>query len=88
MNVSAADLSCRGQAENIDKDITADQSGATQAEGLITERDAGKQSRPRWFKLLWRRSCRGVSSGRRRGKTNGGNRQRLNGIDIAVGCFV
>lgn len=87
MNVSAAELSRRGQTENIDKDITADQSGSTQAGELITERDAGKQSRPQRFKLLWRRTCRAMSSGRRGGKTNRGNRQRLNGIDNTVCCF-
>lgn len=44
MNVSAAERSCGGQTANIYKDITADQSGSTQAGGLITERDAGKQT--------------------------------------------
>ncbi len=88
MNVSASELSCRGQTENIDKDITADQCGSTQAGGLITERDAGKQSRVQWFKLLWRQTCRCMSSGRQRGETNRGNRQRPNGIYNIVGCFV
>lgn len=77
MNVSAAKLSCSGHAPNIDKDITVDQSGSTQAAGLMTERDAGKQTRPRRFELPSRQTCRGVSSGRRRaakhgGKTGGG----------------
>lgn len=49
MNVSATEPSCGGQAANIDKDITADQSGSTQAGGLIAERNAGKQTRPRRF---------------------------------------
>lgn len=34
----------RGPAANIDKDIRADQAGSTRAAGLITERDAGKQT--------------------------------------------
>lgn len=33
-----------GPTANIDKDIRADQSGSTRAAGLITERDAGKQT--------------------------------------------
>lgn len=65
MNVSAAEPSGRGQTENIDKEITADQSGSTQARGLITERDAGKQSRPQHLKHLWRQNCHSMSSGRR-----------------------
>lgn len=39
------DVSSRGgPTANIDKDIRADQSGSTRAAGLITERDAGKQT--------------------------------------------
>lgn len=34
----------RGPTANIDKDIRGDRSGSTQAAGLITERDAGKQT--------------------------------------------
>lgn len=34
----------RGPTANIDKDIRADQAGSTRAPGLITERDAGKQT--------------------------------------------
>lgn len=33
-----------GPTANIDKDIRADQAGSTRAAGLITERDAGKQT--------------------------------------------
>lgn len=40
MNVSSR----RGPTANIDKDIRADRSGSAQAAGLITERDAGKQT--------------------------------------------
>lgn len=86
-SVRAAESS-RGRARNIDRDIIGDQSGSTRAGGLITERDAGKRSRPRWLELLRRRTCRGMSSGRRGAETNRGNRQRLNGIDGTAGCFV
>lgn len=82
--------SCTAQPENIDKDITPDQSGSTQARGLITERDAGKRSRPLRFELLWRRTCCGMSAGSSsvRKQTQETKQSLKNWIDETVGCLV
>lgn len=88
MNVSAAQLSCRGHTPNIDKDITADQSGSTQAEGLITERDAGKQTDHGGLNSSRDKpaaACLQEDDGEQHIEEN---RRRPNGIDNTAGWFV